>query len=292
MSGAELLSIYGLVAVVAALAAVLLHPMLARWWTYAVDCLERYQQAKVTTATKELDDLFMEVQPTWLRIMYGLGPFAAGILLYLIFDNVLLAGVGVVAGFILPDLWVKQRRAMRKRQFRAQLVDALFILSSSLRAGLSLTQAFETLESEMSPPASQEFGLMIKAQRLGQPFEETLQGLNARMACEELDLITTAVLVARETGGDLTSIIAQLITTIREKRKLLDKVATLTLQGRLQAYIMSALPLVFAAFVRTTSPHYFDVFFQDTGGLMVLGLAAGLWLVGMVLLAQLSKVRM
>ena len=131
---------------------------------------------------------------------------------------------------------------------------------------------------------------MMKAHRLGRTLEESLQGLNRRMPCEELNLITTAVLVARETGGDVTSIISQLITTIRERKKLNEKVTTLTLQGRLQAYIMSALPLVFAAFARTVNPRYFQLLFEDPTGHVVLMIAVGLWLVGMVLLMRMCRV--
>jgi len=196
-----------------------------------------------------------------------------------------------VLGVFVPDAWVKYRHAVRQRKFKAQLVDALLILSSSLRAGLSLTQAFEQLEAEISPPASQEFGLMLKAHRVGRTLEEALQGLNARMPSEELQLMTTAVLVARETGGDVTEVINQLVTTIRDRQKLGDKVKTLTLQGKLQAYLLSALPVVFAVFVRTFNPKFFNVLLEDQTGRMVLGAACVLWVIGMVLLMRMSRVR-
>jgi len=164
------------------------------------------------------------------------------------------------------------------------------MLSSSLRAGLSLTQAFEQLEAEMPPPLSQEFGLMMKAHRLGRTLEEALQGLNARIPCEEMNLITVAVLVARETGGDISNILDQLIDTIRERSKLSEKVKTLTTQGRLQAYIMSILPLAFFMFVRTFNRDHFSVMLEEPLGQMLLLLAVVLWAVGMILLFRLSKV--
>jgi tight adherence protein B len=288
--GAYELLIYGSVAGSAGCAALVAYPLLARLVTHSASRIEQYQQERVEEATKRLDDIFLDVKPTWMKVAYGIGPLASGLLAYVVFQDWIITGVGAVAGILLPDFWVRYTRASRRRKFQAQLVDALFILSSSLRAGLSLTQAFEQLESEMPPPASQEFGLMMKAHRLGRTLEEALQGLNERMPCDELHLITTALLVGRETGGDVTAIINQLITTIRERKKLSEKVKTLTLQGRLQAYIMSALPVIFAFFVRTFNPRYFDALLNETTGQIVIVVAVLLWLVGMALLMKVSKV--
>ena len=281
---------YSLAAGSAGCAVAAAYPWASRVWNGLAGHLEEYQQARVEQTAKALDDLFLEVQPRWLKIAYGLGPILLGLLAFLLSTNVWVGLVGVVVGALLPDVWLRQARRLRRRTFQAQLVDALFILSSSLRAGLSLTQAFEQLETEMPAPASQEFGLMMKAHWLGLSLDEALQRLNERMPCEELTLITTAVLMARETGGDITTIISQLITTIRERKKLSDKVATLTLQGKVQAYVMSALPLVFAFFVRSFNAHYFDILFQDPIGRSIMVLAGALWLVGMVLLLRLSRV--
>ena len=265
------------------------YPLVTQVLTHSASRIEQFQQVKVEKAAKALDDIFVEVKPRWLKFTYGLGPLTAGLVMFILTDRALLGLLGAVLGIVLPDLWVRQTRAMRRRKFKAQLVDALFILSSSLRAGLSLAQAFEQLESEMSPPASQEFGLMMKAHRLGRTLEEALQRLNERMPSEELDLMTTALMVARETGGDVTGIINQLIGTIRERKKLNEKVTTLTLQGRLQAYIMSAVPVAFFFLVRTFNPRYFSLLLEAEPGKTILAIAGGLWLVGMFLLFRFSR---
>lgn len=284
------LAIYGFTMSSAGCTAVLVYPAVVRGWMALAGRIEAIQQGRVELATRALDELFVDVMPTWLKIMYGVAPLTAGVLAYLLSTNLAVVLIAAAIGLVVPDLCVRQARAIRRRRFHAQLVDALFILSSSLRAGLSLTQAFEQLESEMPPPASQEFGLMMKAHRLGRSIEDALQGLNDRMPSQELQLVTTAVLVARETGGNVVGIINQLISTIRERKKLQEKVGTLTLQGKLQAYIMSILPIAFAAFVRTSNPGYFDLMFHDPVGQRLLTTAVGLWLVGMVLLFRLSKV--
>lgn len=271
-------------------AAVLAYPVFSRLWVGAAAQMEQYHQRRAEKVAKLLDEIFVDVRPTWFKVAYGVIPLVSGVGLFLLFNNLLLAGAGAVLGFVVPDLLVRFARARRKRKFQSQLVDALFILSSSLRAGLSLTQAFEQLEAEMPPPASQEFSLVMKAYRLGCAFEDAIQGLNNRMPCDELNLITTAVVVARETGGNITGILGQLVTTIREKKKLKEKVQTLTVQGQLQAYIMSALPLLFASVIRLSNPGYFKTLLEEPVGHMALGVAVALWLVGIVLVIKVSRV--
>ena len=265
-------------------------PVATRCWTGLAGRIEQFRQAKVDTTRKVLDDLFLEIEPRWLKVAYGVVPLGIGLAVFLLTTQIILALIGMVFGLLAPDLWVRASRAMRRRRFGAQLVDALFMLSSSLRAGLSLPQAFEQLESEMIPPASQEFGLMMKGHRLGLTLEEALHRLNERMPSDELRLVTTAVLVARETGGDVTTIIHQLITTIRERKKLEEKVKTLTMQGKLQAYIMSALPILFLVAMQAMNTQYFDLLLHEPSGQMILLGAFVLWLVGMLLLMRLSKV--
>ena len=284
--------IYGLTLGSAGCAALSVYPALSSVVTGAKDRMDQYQEVKAAKAAKTLDDLFMVVNPRALQIAYGVLPLGLGLAGFLLTNQLFIALGGVAVGALLPDLWVRITKSMRRNRFRRQLIDALLILSSSLRAGLSLMQAFEQLESEMPPPASQEFGLMLKAQRLGRPFPEALKALNYRVPCEELELFTTAVLVARETGGDLTKVIGHLVSTIRERHKLQDKVQTLTLQGRVQAYVISGLPLAFATFVRQFNPDFFKIFLTDPVGQTLIVAAVGLWLVGMFLLFKLSKVKM
>ncbi len=265
------------------------YPMVTHAWGLAAAQWEQYRDVRVQRTTKLLDDLYVEIRPAWLKIAYGIGPLITGLAAFALTNNMIAALLGAVAGLMLPDLWMRYTIMMRRKKFQNQLVDALFVLSSGLRAGLSLTQAIEQLETEMSPPASQEFGLVIKSHRLGRSLEAALQNLNDRMNLEEMNLITTAVLVARETGGDVTAVITQLVTSIREKKKLFDKINTLTLQGKLQAYIMSVLPIAFAFFARSINPEYFDLLFHDPMGNMMLMTAVMLWFMGMVLLFKMSR---
>jgi tight adherence protein B len=252
--------------------------------------LERYQLMKASRTAKIFDDMFLEVKPAWVAMGYWVTPLAGALIAYFATGNMLVAAAAGGAATLIPGLWLKYARAQRQRAFSNQLVDMLFMLSSSLRAGLSLMQAFEVLETELGVPASQEIGLMMKAHRVGLSFDEALQGMNRRMGSDELNLIVTAILLARSTGGDVTKVIGQLITTIRDKKRINEKVISLTLQGKLQGILMSILPVFFAMSVRSMNPRYFDIMFTDPLGKTLLITAAMLWIVGMLLMFRFSKV--
>ena len=149
----SMLLMYALTGVAAACAAVVCYPLMSRATRETAKTVEQYQDVKAGKAVKALDEIFMEVKPKWLRLAYGVGPVVVGLVVFVVFRSAILAGVGAVVGIVLPDLCVRQVRALRRRRFGAQLVDALMILSSSLRAGLSMTQSFGQLATKITPPA-------------------------------------------------------------------------------------------------------------------------------------------
>lgn len=194
-------------------------------------------------------------------------------------------------GSILPALIIKTMENKRKEKFAGQLVDGLMVISSALKGGLSLLQAIEVLVEEMPAPISQEFGLILRENKIGLTLDESLRRLNDRLKLEELGLMINSVLVARETGGDLTKVFSRLATTIRDNRKLKENIRTLTLQGRLQGIIMSALPFIFVWWVMTFNKEHFDIMLGTEKGRMLLFVAAGLQAVGMVLIRKFSIIK-
>jgi tight adherence protein B len=179
---------------------------------------------------------------------------------------------------------------MRKSRFNSQITDGLMILSSCLKGGLSLLQSIEVLVEELPSPISQEFGLILRENKMGIALEESFENLNRRMPSEELNLLTTSILVARETGGDITLLFGRLIGTIRAKTKLNDAIGTLSMQGKIQGFVMSMLPIGFAIMVVSFQPNYFDVMLSNAmgRGLMVYALISEV--IGMYMIRMFSKV--
>ncbi|HDZ76681.1 MAG TPA: hypothetical protein ENH41_01185 [Candidatus Omnitrophica bacterium] len=246
--------------------------------------------AAVDKISKRLQAIFIEIPSQRLFQMY-IGSLIGFSVLGLIFTRSILgAGVGFSIALIAPSIVIKQIEAKRKRDFTTQLVDTLMIFSSSLKAGLSLIQAMEEVVTEMPAPISQEFSLVTRENRMGVPLEEALVHLKDRMQVEELDLVITAILVARETGGNLTRTFSRLTSTIREKSKLIGRVKSLCTQAMLQGYIMIMLPIAFAIMVFGFNPGFFTIMIEDKVGQALLAYAIISEIIGAFLIFKLSKI--
>jgi len=141
---------------------------------------------------------------------------------------------------------------------------------------------------EMPAPISQEFGLVLKENKWGMSLEESLRKLRDRMPLEEVNLVVSSVLVARETGGELTKVFSRLTETIRNNVKLKEKITTLTLQGKLQGVIMTILPIGFTLFIYKQNPGHFDIMWQTQLGRILVAIAIFLQLLGMYLIKRIS----
>lgn len=255
--------------------------------------LQRYsqtQKVRMEKASKQLNQMFIFTEKRRLLSIFTITPLSLGLLGFILSRNPIALIVGLVLGLILPSIIIKNLSSRRRDQFKDQLVDGLMLLSSSLRAGMSLNQAFEVFAEEMPPPISDEFALVVKENQMGVTLEDCLVHLKQRMPVDDLDLINTAIGISRETGGDLTEIFGQLVFTMREKKKLEDRVRTLTVQGRLQGVIMGILPIAFGVFIYFVSPQNFQIMLEDKLGQTLLMWAVISELIGIVLIKKLSKV--
>lgn len=251
----------------------------------------KVQKERIVKAEKELDNMFMFKDRKKLILLFTVIPLALGIIGFILLSSILGFGIGLVMGFILPSILIKNMNSLRINKFSQQLVDGIMVLSGSLKAGLSLIQAFEVVVEEMPSPISDEFALLIKENRMGVSLENCLEHLKQRMPVEDLRLINNAIVIAQETGGDLTQILEQLVFTLREKTKLTRKVKSLTVQGRLQGAIMGLLPIVFAVFSYFINPDSFNLMLNNPLGKKLLMLAVILEVVGLIAIKKLSKVK-
>ena len=262
-------------------------------YAYLPYFMQRYaqiQKARVKKATPKLDQMFIFAERHRLVRMYSVTPLSLGLLGFILCRNPIGILVGAAVGSVLPPIIIKNMFVKRRNKFQNQLVDGLMVLSSCLKAGLSMNQAFEVLAEEAAPPISDEFALVVKENEMGVALEDCLAHLKLRMPTDDLDLIIAAINIARETGGNLTDIFSQLVLTMREKRKLEDRVRALTIQGRLQGYIMMVLPIAFAIFTYIVSPNNFETMLKDKLGQMLLIWAIISEGIGIILIKKLSRV--
>ena len=265
---------------------------LLSWQLYPVGAkaIGDYQAKVIKRDSRRLDELFVEVPKKKLFLIYGLSPLALAIAGFILTRSLIFAGIGAAFGIILPRLVIKIMEKNRTRKFCQQLVDALMVLSSSLKGGLSLVQSIEVLVEEMPAPIAQEFSLVLRENQMGVPLDESLEHLNKRIQSQELDLIITAIDVARETGGNLTEPFEKLMFTIRERDKLIGKVKTLTLQAKMQGVLMSLMPVFFGVVVYYMNPEFSMLMLENPYGRILLVIAGVLEIVGVFLLWKLSQV--
>jgi len=238
----------------------------------------------------KLREVFVDMDPQKLFVVNIVAPTVLSVIGLVVTRSIVGCLIGMGIGLVIPALIVKNMVVSRKNKFSAQITDGLMILSSCLKGGLSLLQSIEALVEELPAPISQEFGLILRENKMGIALEESFENLNRRMPSEELNLLTTAILVARETGGDITQLFGRLIGTIRAKIKINDQIKTLSMQGKIQGVVMSMLPILFVFMVVSFQPNYFDVMLSSPLGRGLMVYAVISELIGMYMIRMFSKV--
>jgi tight adherence protein B len=171
-----------------------------------------------------------------------------------------------VAGFYFPGFVIKRLVLRRQKQFDELLPDGLLMAANALRAGMSLTQALDVVAKEAPRPLNQEFRLVLKEHRLGKDLKDALWNLAERMPTEDTKILVNSINILRETGGNLTEIFDNLAYTMRERKMLKQKIMTMTAEGRAQAVILTALPVVLGLILNKLNPESFSLMYTTVVG--------------------------
>ena len=166
-----------------------------------------------------------------------------GCVIGLMFRSPLFGTCGLLIGFWVPLTYVAIRRAQRQEKLRSQLSDALELMSRILRAGQTITQAMNSVSQEFKAPIAEEFGYCYEQQNLGLSPDVALKELAQRTGLLEIKILVLALLVHRQTGGNLTEVLDNLSRIVRERFRLRGEIKSLTAEGRVQAMILLALPI-------------------------------------------------
>jgi tight adherence protein B len=183
-------------------------------------------------------------------------------------------GIGVALGLLLawlPILYLRHRQHKRQRAFSEQIPEILTLLVGALRAGYGLSQAMGIIVKQLAPPASVEFGRVIRTVSLGLPVERALTDMAIRVGTDEAGMIVTAINVQHETGGNLAQTLDTIGDTVRDRLRMKREIRVLTSQQRLTGYVLAALPIALAAILMVINPTYMKQLFQP--GIMRLVLA-------------------
>lgn len=202
----------------------------------------------------------------------------------------LLPLVGVLMG-LLPFAWLLWRRKRRLKAFASQLPDALEMISRTLRAGQSLGFGFNMVATEMPLPISKEFGRVFEEQNLGIPIDETLRDMTERIPNLDLKFFVTALILQRQTGGDLAEILDKIGSLIRDRFRIWGQIQALTGEGRLSGVVLLALPFVLLIAVYQLNPDYIMVLFTDPLGTKMLAVGALMQVVGALVIRKIINIK-
>lgn len=177
-----------------------------------------------------------------------------------------------------------------KRRFENQLPDTLTLLSTSLRAGYSLLQAVEAVAAEAPDPTAREFGRAIAEARLGRSVTEALDGITERTQSKDFEWAVMAIEIQREVGGNLAEVLQTVADTMLQRNRLRGEIRALTAEGRISAFVLGALPFVMGLFLWSTNRDYIQPLFEETFGLIALGVGGVLMAAGIVWLRKIINI--
>jgi tight adherence protein B len=198
--------------------------------------------------------------------------------------------VAVIMG-ILPLMWVLMRRKKRLKRFAAQLPEAMEMIARTLRSGQSLGFGISLAATEMPQPIAGEFGRVFEEQNLGLPMEQSLKELAERLPNLDLKFFVTAVILQRQTGGDLAEILDKIGSLIRDRFRIWGQVQALTGEGRLSGVVLLVLPLVLFLAVYQLNPAYISVLFTDPMGTKMLAVAVVMQIIGALVIRKIVNIR-
>ncbi|HEU4870732.1 MAG TPA: type II secretion system F family protein [Pyrinomonadaceae bacterium] len=215
----------------------------------------------------------------------------AALAVSMISASFLLMGVCGVVAAVLPFMHVLAKRKKRMNKFLQLLPDALDLMSRGLTAGHAFTESLHMVATEMPEPISSEFRKTYEEQNLGLSLKLALENLVQRMPLLDLRMCVTAIMIQRETGGNLSELLEKVAYTIRERFRIMEDLKTLTLSSRWSAWLLCALPIFLAIYISIMNPGYMDVLWRDPRGHKLIAAAVTMQILGMLMVQRIMKIK-
>lgn len=262
------------------------------------DWIEKQTIGTRTYIMEKLELLFISIPPEKVTNgLLGLA-FGLGTLLFILFA---LAGLWIVAfiafvlgvffGFKIPKPIIDAMIARRIKQYSGQMVDGLTLLSNGIRAGLSVPQAIGMVVREMPKPISEEFNMILQQNRIGVTLEECFENLAKRVPTEDNDMFVASINILRETGGNLAETFDTIVSVIRERVRLQQKIDTYTAQGMFQGMTIFSMPFAIGGICAMSDPEAVKPLFTTPLGIIMTIVALGLDIAGGIVILKIVKIK-
>ena len=238
-----------------------------------------------------LDQADLHITPSRLVMFSGMaGILAAMAVSALTFSLLLMFVAGVVAA-ALPFIHVWYKRKKRLNAFLEHLPDALDLMSRALSAGHAFSEALHMISVEMPEPISSEFRKTYEEQNLGLSMKLALENLTNRIPLLDLRMCVTAILIQRETGGNLAEILEKVAYTIRERFRILGDLKTLTTSSRMSAWLLCGLPIGVTLAITFMNPEYMSILWKDPRGHYLIAAAMMMQVTGMLIVRKILRIK-
>ena len=245
--------------------------------------------------TALIERLLLQAGARWTVAQFLAGSGAAlvaGLLLPLFWHMPIVPSLSVPAGaLLLPYGWLLRVRAARLHKLEEQLPETADFLGRALRAGHSFANVLQMVGDELPDPIAGEFKFAYEEINYGVPMNEALHNLATRVPLTDLRYLVIAVLIQRESGGNLAEILDNISRLIRARLKLLGQVRVMSAEGRMSAWILGLMPIVILLVMAVVSPNYISVLWTDPTGLRMLWYGAAASVVGVLWMRSVVRIR-
>ena len=221
----------------------------------------------------------------------ALAGLAATVVAYALSKRVEVAWVALLVGFLLPYSYASFRRNQRFEKFEELFPEAIDTLARAVRAGHAFTTALEMITNEVGEPVSGEFRQLYEEQKFGMPVRDALINLTERMPLVDVKFFVTAVMLQRETGGNLAEILDNLSYVIRERFKIQRQVRVYTAQGRLTMALLMGMPPIIVTVMIVLNPSFIRPLFSDPIGHTLLVVGIILQTVGYFVIRKIIRIQ-
>jgi len=224
------------------------------------------RSGRISELQKVLSQGHVDIRAGNFLMLCAVSAVAVALVAFLFGRNWIFGWVGLLLGFFVPYAWVAHMRTNRFAKFEEKFPEAIDTLARAVRAGHAFTTALEMIANEISEPVASEFRQLYEEQKFGLPVRDALINLTDRIPLVDVKFFVTAVMLQRETGGNLAEILDNLSYVIRERFKILRQVRVHTAQGRLTMVLLMALPPTLVMIMLTVNRGFIEPLFTDPLG--------------------------
>ncbi len=232
----------------------------------------------------------LQLRPYEFRLVQVAVALAFVLVAFLRFGVSIAVPVLGVVGYVLPALYLRNRRGRRLRTFEAGLPRAMELIANSIKAGQSIAQSLSSVTDNAGPPLNEEFGLARREIELGASVDSALSNMVKRMGSTDLRLVVMVITIQHSVGGDLPAILTTLADTMRQRAEMREEILAATAQSRASSLIITLLPLAAATGLYFLVPDYFRPMFASPLGWVLIGISAGLLIIGNVIIRRITKI--